>query len=58
LEKKSTSPLEENIVFDEVHIHAQWQKALERKQIEPEGTITAARTLIENILKVNTLLII
>ncbi|MEY3498361.1 MAG: hypothetical protein RL308_30 [Bacteroidota bacterium] len=51
LESKSTSPLVENIVFDEGHIHAQWQKALERKSIEPEGAITSARTLIESILK-------
>lgn len=50
LEIKSTSPLEEIIVFDEAHIHSQWQKALERKQLEPEGAITAARTLIESIL--------
>ena len=51
LEKKSTSPLEESIVFDETHIHIQWQKSLERKQTEPEGAITSARTLIESILK-------
>lgn len=51
LESKSTSPLEVSIVFDEAHIHTQWQKALERKSIEPEGAITSARTLIESILK-------
>lgn len=51
LETKTTSPLEESIVFDEVHIHNQWQKALDRKQTEPEGAITLARTLIESILK-------
>jgi len=51
LEQKSTSPLEESIVFDEAHIHQQWQKALERKQTEPEGAITSARTLTESILK-------
>jgi hypothetical protein len=51
LEKNTASPLVESIVFDEAHIHSQWQKALERKQIEPEGAITAARTLIESILK-------
>src|SRR5690606_8037551 len=51
IEKKFTSPLEEYIVFDEAHIHSQWQKALERKQIEPEGAITVARALIESILK-------
>lgn len=51
LESKSTSPLVESIVFDEAHIHSQWQKALERKSIEPEGAITSARTLIESLLK-------
>lgn len=51
LEKKTSSPLEEIIVFDEAHIHDQWQKALDRKQTEPEGAITLARTLIESILK-------
>lgn len=51
LETKSTSPIEESIVFDEAHIHSQWQKALERKQLEPEGAITSARTLIESTLK-------
>ncbi len=51
LENKSTSPLEEGISFDEAHIHSQWQKALERKQLEPEGAITSARTLIESVLK-------
>jgi hypothetical protein len=51
LETKSTSPLEESIVFDEAHIHAQWQKALERRQTEPEGAITSARSLLESILK-------
>lgn len=51
LEKKSTSPLEDSIVFDEEHIHDQWQKALDRKKIEPEGAITSARTLVESVLK-------
>lgn len=51
LETKSTSPLEESIVFDEAHIHSQWQKAIERQKTEPEGAITLARTLIESILK-------
>lgn len=31
--------------------HTQWQKALERRQTEPEGAITLARTLVESILK-------
>ena len=51
LEKKSISPIETSIEFDDFHIHSQWQKALERKDIEPEGAITSARTLIESTLK-------
>lgn len=45
------STIEENIIFDEEYIHAQWKKALERKINDPEGAITTARTLIESILK-------
>jgi len=45
------STIDENIVFDEEHIHTQWKKALERKKNDPEGAITTARTLIESILK-------
>lgn len=43
--------IEENISFDEEHIHEQWQKALDRKYEDPEGAITTARTLIETVLK-------
>lgn len=51
LESKITSPIEENIAFDEAHIHNQWEKAIERMRVEPEGAITLARTLIESTLK-------
>lgn len=51
LETGRTSPLNEIIVFDEVHLHTLWEKALERKENDPEGAITAARTLIESVLK-------
>jgi len=51
LEMKHNSPIDEIIVFDEVHIHTQWQKAVERKENDPEGAITMARTLIESLLK-------
>lgn len=51
LESKSISPLEKSVAFDESYIHSQWQIALERKDSEPEGAITAARTLIESTLK-------
>jgi len=51
LEDGNTSPLSEIIVFNEAHIHELWQKAIERKENDPEGAITAARTLIESVLK-------
>lgn len=51
LEAGRISPLNQIIVFDEVHLHFLWEKALERKEIDPEGAITAARTLIESVLK-------
>jgi len=43
--------LDEVVLFDEVHIHTQWQKAIDRKLSDPEGAITIARTLIESVLK-------
>ena len=51
LELQTTTPLDESIIFNESHIHEQWKKALERKNSDPEGAITSARTLIESILK-------
>lgn len=51
IETNNTSPINNSITFDETHLHEQWQKALERKQLEPEGAITSARTLIESVLK-------
>lgn len=37
--------------FDTEHIHIAWRKALERRNHDPEGAITMARTLIESICK-------
>lgn len=51
LESKKISPLDEIVIFDEAHIHALWMKAIERKENDPEGAITSARTLIESVLK-------
>lgn len=51
LEKNVKSPLSELIVFDEAHIHVLWEKAIERKESDPEAAITSARTLIESVLK-------
>jgi hypothetical protein len=37
--------------FDPEHVHAVWQKALDRRAADPEGAITAARTLLETVCK-------
>ena len=37
--------------FDEAGIHMVWQRALERRQTDPEGAITLARTLLEAVCK-------
>lgn len=37
--------------FDETGVHHAWTKALERRTNDPEGAITAARTLLETVCK-------
>lgn len=37
--------------FDTQHVAAAWQKALDRRATDPEGAITAARTLLETVCK-------
>jgi len=37
--------------FDPDHVHAAWQKALDRRSSDPEGAITAARMLLESVCK-------
>lgn len=37
--------------FDSYHVHAAWQKALDRRLTDPEGAITAARMLLETVCK-------
>jgi hypothetical protein len=37
--------------FDSDTVHAIWAKALERRDNDPEGAITAARTLLESVCK-------
>lgn len=37
--------------FDESGVHRAWQKALQRSAEDPEGAITAARTLLESVCK-------
>lgn len=51
IENHAITPIDTLIVFDEAHIHEQWQKAIDRKVSDPEGAITMARTLLESILK-------
>lgn len=36
---------------DSAHVHEVWQKALDRRHNDPEGAITAARTLLESVCK-------
>ena len=37
--------------FDASHVQAAWSKALDRRTSDPEGAITAARTLVESVCK-------
>jgi hypothetical protein len=37
--------------YDETGIHHAWAKALERSESDPDGAITAARTLLESVCK-------
>lgn len=37
--------------FDEGAVHGAWQKALDRRGSDPEGAITAAKTLLETVCK-------
>ena len=39
------------INFDTEYVHIAWQKALERRNEDPEAAITMARTLIESVCK-------
>ena len=37
--------------FDEQGVHAAWSRALERREVDPEGAMTSARTLLEDVCK-------
>ena len=37
--------------FDESGVHAAWKKALDRRITDPDGAITAAKTLVETVCK-------
>jgi hypothetical protein len=43
--------VEEEIQFSEPYIHQIWEKALKRKNEDPEGAITIARSLLESVIK-------
>ncbi len=46
------APISETLAaFDPDNIHGAWQKALDRRATDPEGAITAARTLLESVCK-------
>lgn len=56
LETKQTLPAARSIneilsKFDSDGIHLAWQKALERKQADPEGAITISRSILESVCK-------
>jgi hypothetical protein len=37
--------------FNAAHVNAAWSKALDRRQSDPEGAITMARSLLESVCK-------
>ena len=56
LEGKNSAPSDSSISdvlrsFDGEGVHSVWAKALERRKTDPEGAITAARTLLETVCK-------
>lgn len=45
-------PISETLIsFDADTVHAVWRKALERRTNDPEGAITAAKSLLESVCK-------
>jgi hypothetical protein len=56
LERGGPSPSDQTVkaaleAFDAAHVQAAWSKALDRRHADPEGAITAARTLLESVCK-------
>ncbi|WP_425992081.1 abortive infection family protein [Brevundimonas sp. TWP2-3-2] len=56
LEGRNRAPLDASASetlasFDADGVHSIWEKALARRQMDPEGAITAARTLLETVCK-------
>lgn len=56
LEGQRSTPAEDSVRvtlarLDAGHVHQLWEKALSRRNDDPEGAITAARTLFESVCK-------
>jgi len=56
LEARDASPADEVVSsvlssLDEAEVHKSWIKALARRQVDPEGAITMARSLLESVCK-------
>lgn len=50
--RPSDAPISDGLKsFDADGVHAVWTKALDRRESDPEGAITAARTLLETVCK-------
>lgn len=48
----AANPIGEKLgALDSDNVHRIWQKALDRRTDDPEGAITAARTLLESVIK-------
>jgi hypothetical protein len=42
---------DELVAFNEAGVHEAWRKALERRSADPEGAVTAAKSLLETVSK-------
>src|SRR5262249_6449853 len=56
LEARSGAPGDQGVsevlaAIDSAHVRDAWHKALERRSTDPDGAITAARTLLETVCK-------
>lgn len=56
LERGSGAAVDDSVAdalekFDEPHINEAWSRALDRRSVDPEGAITAARSLLESVCK-------
>lgn len=50
--KPSDAPISDGLKsFDSDGVHSVWTKALDRRETDPDGAITAARTLLETVCK-------